>query len=65
MEVEGTLSLVVKSGTTTNVGTIAHVGQASGKSWGVALNRKGEVALTLRAGRGPDTLALLTPVPAR
>jgi hypothetical protein len=59
---DGTLSLILTSGTTTDLGTITAVGTASAPpSNGVAINNKGQVAVPVRIGTGPGTLALLTP----
>ena len=37
--------------------------QGRGGSFGVALNNKGQVALTVRFDNGPKTVVLLTPTP--
>jgi hypothetical protein len=56
------LSTILKSGTTTPLGTITSVGMGSGgASFGIGLNSKGQVAVTLGINGGVDTLALLTP----
>jgi hypothetical protein len=66
MAADGTVSLIVRSGTMTNLGRVAHVGEAAGRSWGVGLNQRGEVALSLRVEGGADRLVLLRPaVPPR
>jgi hypothetical protein len=61
MEPDGKLSLILKSGTTTSLGKVLSVGIGAGKSQGVALNGKGQVAVTLRLAGGAETVVLLTP----
>jgi hypothetical protein len=56
---DGNLSLIVRSGLGTELGTVQSVGGATG-SFGVGLNNKGQVALPMRVG-GTSMLALLTP----
>jgi hypothetical protein len=56
---DGKLSLVLKSGATTEFGEIASVG--GGPSYAVGLNGFGQVALVVRIGDGVDTVVLLTP----
>jgi hypothetical protein len=58
MAADGTLSLILKSGMTTDLGQITNVG---GAGYGVALNTQGQVALTVRINGGRYTLVLLTP----
>jgi hypothetical protein len=59
---DGTMSLILTSGTVADVGTITAVGTTSAPpSNGVAINNKGQVAVPVRIGRGAGTLALLTP----
>jgi hypothetical protein len=58
LEADGTVSPIVKSGMTTELGTITDVGADSYP----ALNGKGQVALAIKADNGPFTVALLTPV---
>jgi hypothetical protein len=60
-EPDGKLSLILKSGTTINLGTITRVGGSH--SGGVGLNNKGQVALPVTIGTGVDTIVLLTPAP--
>jgi hypothetical protein len=60
MAVDGKLSLILKSGTTTDLGTITNVGHGA-DSIGVGLNSRGQVALTVKVSGSPDTLVLLTP----
>jgi hypothetical protein len=62
MEPNGHLTLILKSGETTNLGRITQVGTGEGESRGIGLNSRGQVALTVHADRAPDTLALLTPL---
>jgi hypothetical protein len=70
IDAEGRLSLLLKSGLVTNIQGpgiaspiyLTNVGEgAEGGSFGVALNNKGEVALTVSINGGADTLVLLTP----
>src|SRR2546422_67111 len=58
MDAAGKLSLILKSGTTTDLGTITQVGSGDAAP---NLNSKGQVALTVQLDGGNDTLALLTP----
>lgn len=57
---DGQISLVLKSGTTTELGPITSVGKAS-DSFGVGLNSADQVAFVVRVGSGPDTMVLLSP----
>jgi len=61
MDATGNLSLVLKSGATTNLGTVLNVGQGAGTSSGIGVNSSGQVALTAQIGTGVDTIYLLTP----
>jgi hypothetical protein len=62
MEADGTLSLILKSGQTTELGQIQRVGNGtSARSKGIGLNSKGQVALIVEVAGGPETLVLLTP----
>jgi hypothetical protein len=62
---DATLSLIAKSGMTTELGTITEIspwlGDNPNGSFGIGLNSQGQVALTAQIDRGPDTLLLLTP----
>jgi hypothetical protein len=58
---DGTLTLVLKSRTATSLGNITHL--APGQSFGLAINNRGQIALTVRIDDGPATLILLTPTP--
>jgi hypothetical protein len=58
---DGSLSLLLASGTPTDQGAITNVGQGAGLSTGIALNNKGQAAFTVRFGAGPDTVILFTP----
>jgi hypothetical protein len=60
---DNTLSLLLKSGMTTSLGLVTNVGQGAGTSSGIAHNGRGQVALTVRFGTGPDTVVLLSPRP--
>jgi hypothetical protein len=60
MDADGKLSLIIRSGMMTDFGKITDVGGAL--SFGIGLNTKGQVALTVRFADGPDTVVLLTPV---
>jgi hypothetical protein len=59
MDADGTLALILKTGTSTDLGTITTVGGASPA--GIGLNSQGQVALPVRINGGPYTLVLLTP----
>jgi hypothetical protein len=60
LDQDGTLSLILKSGAVTDLGTIAEIG---GLWFGVGLNTKGQVALPVRmAGETRYQVILLTPV---
>jgi hypothetical protein len=60
LDPDGTLTLILKSGATTDLGTIAEIG---GLWFGVGLNTKGQVALPVRiAGETGHRVVLLTPV---
>jgi hypothetical protein len=62
VDMDGQLSLILKSGTTTDLGQITKVGRGIGDSIGVGINTTGQVALTVQiAGVKQDTLVLLTP----
>jgi hypothetical protein len=54
---DGQLTLILKSGATTELGQITGIRQ----ELGVALNSQGQVALTVRIDGGPETIVLLTP----
>jgi hypothetical protein len=60
---DGTISLIVKSGMTTDLGTINKISPwlTSGGSGGIGINSLGQVALTARIDKGPEALLLLTP----
>jgi hypothetical protein len=60
LNADGTLSLIVKTGTNTEVGAITRI--APGESGGVALNNKGQVALPVQIGDGPNSVVLFSPV---
>ena len=60
IDADGKLSLIIKSGMITDLGTIASVVPPTSTSMG--LNGKGQVALPVRfAGESVDTILLLTP----
>jgi hypothetical protein len=59
MGADGTLSLILKSGMMTDLGSITLVGGPG--SPGVGLNSQGQVAVTVRIDGGPNTVVLLTP----
>jgi hypothetical protein len=64
MNADGTLSLILKSGTVvTGLGTIRNVGQGAGTSSGIALNKSGQVTFTAQIDNSVDTVVLLTPTP--
>lgn len=57
---EGKLSLLLKSGTPTELGTITKIGPAP--AWnGIVINSQGQVALAVQIDNGPPALVLLTP----
>jgi hypothetical protein len=59
---DGTLALLLKSGTHTELGTITRFAlQLNTASFGVALNNKGQIALPIEFDNGPSTVVLLTP----
>jgi hypothetical protein len=60
LEEDGSLSLILKSGATTDLGVITAIGGRNGQD-GVGFNSQGQVAVPARFGSGPDTLLLLTP----
>jgi hypothetical protein len=60
MDEAGTLSLILKSGTATDLGTITDVGGPFGA--GIGLNGRGEVALPVQIEGGAIAIVLLTPV---
>ncbi len=65
METDGSLTLLLKSGTPTTLGTITHVGvpipTKEPQGVGVALNTDGQLAVTARFNNGPTSLVLMTP----
>jgi hypothetical protein len=60
---DGTLSLILKTGTLTALGKISQIpsGVAAGESYGVAVNSQGQIILPLRLEGSGETLVLLTP----
>jgi hypothetical protein len=64
MEPDGTLSLILKRGQSTELGQIQRIGRGPNPATspkGIGLNSKGQVALTVKVAGRPDTLVLLTP----
>jgi hypothetical protein len=59
LDADGKLSLILKSGATTSLGTITNVGGSG--SLGIGLNSQGQVALAVNIAGGSETLTLLTP----
>jgi hypothetical protein len=60
VDADGKATLLLASGTTTELGTLARVGEAS--TLGVSLNNRGQIALVVRfVGARSSTLVLLTP----
>jgi hypothetical protein len=57
MDADGKLSLIVKSGMTTDLGKITEVGDGHG----LGLNNKGQIAVNVTFNDGPPTMILLTP----
>jgi hypothetical protein len=62
MDADGQLSLILKSGASTELGTITRVSHSGSSSpaYGLALNSKGQVALSVRIAAS-DMIVLLTP----
>lgn len=60
LDADGKLSLILKTGMTTDQGTITQINPNSNMA-AVGLNSKGQVALSVRFDNGPETLVLLTP----
>lgn len=60
LDERGTISLILKSGTVTPFGRVTNVAQGNGLSHGIALNTRGQVAVTLRFDDAVDALVLLT-----
>jgi hypothetical protein len=63
MDADGRLSLVLKSGAATGLGTITRIMDSNDTPYavGLGLNSQGEVAVTVRIDNGAATLLLLTP----
>jgi hypothetical protein len=60
VDAAGNLSLVLQSGTPTELGTITKIGPDP--AWnGIAINSQGQVAVAVQFDNGPPTLVLLTP----
>src|SRR5262249_52351925 len=65
---DGALSLLLKSGTPTSLGTITNVGVGDGtdvekpEGMGIGFNSKGQIAVNVKIDDGVTTLILLTPV---
>jgi hypothetical protein len=59
---DGGISLILKSGASTPFGRVTNVAQGAGLSHGIALNTRGQVAVTLRFEDVIDVLVLLTRV---
>jgi hypothetical protein len=55
----GHVSLIAKSGMTTDLGTITQIDP--GQSSGIGINTQGQIVLTAQIKGGPDALLLLTP----
>jgi hypothetical protein len=64
LEPDGRLSLLLKSGAETDLGTIASVGVGSAGSGGIGLNSRSEVAVTIAVAGSPDAIVRLTPSPS-
>jgi hypothetical protein len=60
MEPDGRLSLLLKSGAATELGTITRVGPGTVESHGIGLNNRDEAALTVGVADHPDAIVLLT-----
>jgi hypothetical protein len=62
LEPDGKITLLFKSGTKTEVGTITRIALGlRGESQGFQVNSKGQVATVASFDNGPDTVVLLTP----
>jgi hypothetical protein len=63
LDADGKLSLVLKSGMTTDLGPFTRFADPNGSnvSFGISLNNKGQIAMVTESGSNPDTLVLLTP----
>jgi hypothetical protein len=59
MDSDGKLSLVLKTGAATDLGTVTGIGGEG--LYGVALNSQGQVLLPVKIDNGPSALILLTP----
>jgi hypothetical protein len=67
IDTEGKLSLILKSGTETQLGRITQIGTTTPSGLtrggqGIGLNSRGQVALPVQIDGGPFTIVLLTPV---
>ena len=60
LNVDGKLSLILKSGMTTDLGPVTHINPVA-DAVGVGLNSQGQVVVSVRIAKGPETLVLLTP----
>jgi hypothetical protein len=60
---DGKLTLLLKTGMVTDLGTITHIADADSNppAYWTSLNRHDQVAVVVRFDRGPNTLVLLTP----
>jgi hypothetical protein len=63
VDTDGSVSLVVKSGAVTELGTVTSIGQTTSGtgSYGVGVNSQGQVVVSVRFDHGTPTLVLLTP----
>jgi hypothetical protein len=63
LDVDGKLSLILKSGMTTDLGPFTRFADPNGSnvSVGISLNNKGQIAMVIENGSSPDTVVLLTP----
>jgi hypothetical protein len=62
LDADGKLSLVLKSGATTELGPFTRFGRGGSlTSPGVSLNNNGQIAMAIKIADGPDTVVLLTP----
>jgi hypothetical protein len=63
LDADGKLSLILKSGTTSDLGVIRSVGlpSTSPPATGLTLNNRGQVAVPIRITGGPAMIVLLTP----
>lgn len=68
LSLDGAVTPLLRSGTTTELGTITKIFGSIEKdreSFGLGLNTSGQIALAVQIDNGPDTILLLTPTRPR